>query len=150
MGRRTRARECAVQMLYQWDLTQEPMEQVIESFWRVRSTVEETRRLAERLARGAHERVEEIDAVIAATLTRWRIERLAAVDKCILRVAAYELLAEPETPAAVILDEAVDIARRFGEADSPPFVNGVLDAVRRTVRGPESERAHLEGGGRRR
>jgi N utilization substance protein B len=150
MGRRTRARECAVQMLYQWDLTQEPMEGVIESFWRVRSTVEETRRLAERLARGARERIEEIDAAIAAALTHWRMDRLAAVDKCILRVATYELLAERETPAAVVLDEAIDMARRFGEADSPPFVNGVLDAVRRAVRGGSEVGGSPAGGGRRR
>jgi N utilization substance protein B len=150
MGRRTRARECAVQMLYQWDLTQEPMEGVIESFWRVRSTVEETRRLAERLARGTRERIEEIDAAIAAALTHWRMDRLAAVDKCILRVATYELMAERETPAAVVLDEAIDMARRFGEADSPPFVNGVLDAVRRAVRGGSEVGGSPAGGGRRR
>jgi N utilization substance protein B len=139
-----------MQMLYQWDVAREPIAGVMESFWRVRSTVEETRRMAERLARGASERIEEIDAAIAQVLIHWRLERVAAVDKNILRIAAYELLAERGTPAAVVLNEAVEMARRFGEADSPPFVNGVLDALRRQVRGGGSAvegRAEREDGG---
>jgi N utilization substance protein B len=111
------------------------MDRVAESFWRVRSTTDETRGMAERLARGAQERVAALDEAIAAAATNWRIERIAAVDLSIMRIAVYELVAEPRTPSAVILDEAVEMARRFGEADSPAFVNGVLDQVMRTVRG---------------
>jgi N utilization substance protein B len=133
-------------MLYQWDATHEPIARVMEDFWHVRSTVEETRQMAERLALGAHSRIQEIDAAIAAALTHWRIERLAAVDKSILRLATYELMAERWTPVAVVLDEAIDLARRFGEADSPPFVNGVLDAVRRQVRQPNGEDGGVEKG----
>ena len=122
-------------MLYQWASTRDPMDRVVESFWRVRSTTDETRAMAERLARGAQERVAALDEAIAAAATNWRIERIAAVDLSIMRIAVYELVAEPRTPSAVILDEAVEMARRFGEADSPAFVNGVLDQVMRTVRG---------------
>jgi len=121
-------------MLYQWAHAGEPMAQVAEAFWSVRSAAPETRALAERLARGAQQRVEALDAAIAAAATNWRLERIAAVDLSIMRIAAYELLDEPETPSAVIIDEAVEMARRFGEADSPAFVNGVLDSVMRTVR----------------
>ena len=137
MGKRTKARECAVQMLYQWESTREPIDRVAGLFWKVRTTTDETRAAAERLARGAHREVETLDAAIAAALTNWRFDRVAAVDRNILRVAAYELAHEPATPSAVIIDEAVEMAKRFGEADSPAFVNGVLDAVRRAVRKDE-------------
>ena len=134
MGKRTKARECAVQMLYQWESTQEPMERVAGLFWKVRSTTDETRARAETLARGAQRDVAALDAAITSALTNWRFDRVAAVDRNILRIATYELKHEPQTPSAVIIDEAVEMAKRFGEADSPAFVNGVLDAVRRAVR----------------
>jgi N utilization substance protein B len=135
MGRRTKARECAFQLLYQWQITGDPMAAVIEAFWRLRSGTEVMRSMAERLARGAQARVGELDRVIAEAASNWRLDRIAPVDRTILRLGAYELLAEPQTPCAVVLDEAVEMAKRFGEADSPAFVNGVLDAVRRRVRG---------------
>ena len=135
MGRRTKARECALQMLYQWEITREPMDKVAESFWRVRTTTDETRARAERLARGAQEQIATIDEAIASVSAHWRLERLAAVDLCILRLGTYELMMERATPPAVILDEAVEMAKRFGEAETPAFVNGILDAIMRQVRG---------------
>jgi N utilization substance protein B len=141
MGMRTKARECAFQMLYQWDITREPMDRVAGLFWQVRTSTPETQAMAERLARGGQAEVARLDEAISAASTNWRFERIAAVDRNILRIAAYELMKEPQTPSSVIIDEAVEMAKRFGEADSPPFVNGVLDAVMRKVRGPE-------GGGR--
>jgi transcription antitermination protein NusB len=134
MGRRTKARECAFQLLYQWEITGEAMETVIERFWRLRSGMPPMRAMAERLARGAQARVAELDEAIGAAATHWRLDRIATVDRTILRLGAYELVAEAETPSAVVLDEAVELAKRFGEADSPAFVNGVLDAIRRRVR----------------
>jgi transcription antitermination protein NusB len=135
VGRRTKARECAFQMLYQWDLSGEPMDRVMEAFWRVRSTTAETRALAERLAAGAQASAAESDAAIAAAATNWRFDRIAPIDRTILRLGTYELTKETATPTAVVLDEAVELAKRFGEADSAAFVNGVLDAIRRRVRG---------------
>ena len=134
MGRRTKARECAFQMLYQWDATRASMEQVERDYWRLRSTTDETRARAEGLARGTAALVAEIDEAIKAAATNWRFERIAAVDRTVLRLGAYELMKEAETPAPVIIDEAVELAKRFGEADSHAFVNGVLDAIRRKVR----------------
>jgi N utilization substance protein B len=130
VGKRTRARECAFQMLYQWDIGKEPMDLVTDAFWKVRSTTDETRAAAERLARGAQAHAEAIDAAIAGVTTNWKLERIASVDLNILRIGAYELMWEPKTPAAVVLDEAVEMAKRFGEEGSPAFVNGVLDAIR--------------------
>lgn len=135
MGRRTKARECAFQLLYQWEITGEPMGAVLEGFWRLRSGTPQVRAMAERLAVGAQARVGELDASIAEAATHWRLDRIAPVDRTILRLGAYELVAEAGTPAAVVLDEAVELAKRFGEEDSPAFVNGVLDAIRRRVRG---------------
>jgi len=134
MGRRTKARECAFQLLYQREITDEAMDAAIDGFWRLRSGTPAMRAMAERLAKGAHSRVAELDEAIAAAATHWRLDRIATVDRTILRLGAYELVAEAETPSAVVLDEAVELAKRFGEADSPAFVNGVLDAIRRRVR----------------
>ena len=85
MGRRTKARECAFQMLYQWEITGLEMEKVIESFWSVRRTTSPTRAMADRLATGARSRVEEIDSAIAEAASNWRLDRIAPVDRTILR-----------------------------------------------------------------
>jgi N utilization substance protein B len=124
-------------MLYQWDLTREPMDEVTASFWRVRTSTEATKAMAERLARGAQANAARLDGLIAEAATNWRFDRIAAVDRNLLRLGAYELDMERDTPPSVVIDEAVEIAKRFGEADSPSFVNGVLDAVRRMVRAEE-------------
>jgi N utilization substance protein B len=135
MGKRTKARECAMQMLYQWDITREPMDRVAGLFWKVRTSTDQTRELAERLARGAQHELAQLDEAIAKASTNWRFERIAGVDRNILRIGVYELMKEPGTPSSVIIDEAVELAKRFSEAESPPFVNGVLDAVKAAVRG---------------
>jgi N utilization substance protein B len=121
-------------MLYQWQRSGEPVETVAEGFWRVRSTTDETRAMAERLFTGTVLHAEAIDAAIVSTLVNWRFDRVADVDKAVLRLGAYELMQEPQTPVAVIIDEAIELAKRFSEADSPSFVNGVLDALGKKVR----------------
>ena len=121
-------------MLYQWEATRDPMSVVADGFWRVRTTTDETRAMAERLASGTRAHLEALDEAITAAARNWRFDRIASVDKSILRLGAYELFNEPQTPAAVVIDEAIEMAKRFGEADSPAFVNGVLDAIRRKAR----------------
>ena len=121
-------------MLYQWEATRDPMSVVAEGFWRVRTTTDETRAMAERLASGTQAHLAALDEAITAAARNWRFDRIASVDKSILRLGAYELFNEPQTPAAVVIDEAIEMAKRFGEADSPAFVNGVLDAIRRKAR----------------
>ena len=147
MGRRTKARECAFQMLYQHELTRDPMPEVVAAFWRIRRTTDPARHLAEALALGAQARLEELDARIASHAAHWRLERIAVVERTVLRLAAYELL-HTQTPPAVVIDEAVELAKRFGEADSPGFVNGILDAVMRsTGRLPKDEDGARAGEG---
>jgi N utilization substance protein B len=135
VGRRTKARECAFQILYQWQVTGERIEAVVASFWKVRSATPEARALAERLARGAQSKADALDAEIAQAATNWRLERIAPIDRTILRLGAYELADEAATPAAVVIDEAVELAKRFGDEGSPAFVNGLLDAIRKKLRG---------------
>jgi N utilization substance protein B len=122
-------------MLYQREMTGEPIAEVEKAYFRLRTAAETTAEAARRLARGTESHEDAIDSLIQKVLKNWRFDRVAAVDRNILRLATYELLEQKETPAAVILDEAVEMAKRFGEADSGPFVNGVLDAVNRAVRG---------------
>jgi N utilization substance protein B len=135
MGKRTKARECALQMLYQWDLTREPLEKVAGLFWSVRTSTDETRARAEALLRGCQSHLEGLDQEIAQAARNWRFDRIAAIDRNILRLGAYELMHEKDTPASVVIDEAIELAKRFAESDSPAFVNGVLDAIKTRVRG---------------
>jgi N utilization substance protein B len=149
MGKRTKARECALQMLYQWDITREPMDRVAGLFWQVRTSTDETRAAAERLARGAQGELARLDEEITRASHNWRFDRIAAIDKNILRLAVYELIREPATPSSVVIDEAVELAKRFSEVDSPSFVNGVLDAIKARVRGEAAGQARLRTGRRR-
>jgi N utilization substance protein B len=147
MGRRSKARECAFQMLYQHELTGEAMTEVVDGFWRIRHTTEPARRLAESLARGAQAHLAELDAGIASHAAHWRLDRIATIERTLLRLAAYELL-HTDTPPAVVIDEAVELAKRFGEAESPSFVNGILDAVMRSAgKAPAAEEAGGRGKG---
>lgn len=128
-------------MLYQAELSDDSVDTALAAFWRVRTATPDGRRITERLARGAWVEKETLDALIARVARAWRIERLAAIDRNILRLGAYELRHE-DTPTAVVLDEAIRMARRFGDAESPAFVNGVLDAIAHETRsGGDGRRA---------
>ena len=122
-------------MLYQSEVGKREMEAVAGAFWQVRTATPATREAAERLAYGAFREREAIDELIEGASQNWRLERLAAVDRNLLRLSVYELMHEPRVPTAVVIDEAVEIAKRFGAEQSAGFVNGVLDAVAREVRG---------------
>lgn len=133
---RRRAREAAVQMLYQWEIGRTPINEVLESFWRYRDAAEETlpeaqQALAESLAAGVTGQLGNIDPVIGEAAEHWRLERMNVLDRLILRIAVYELLYHPDTPARVIINEALELARTFSNDDAVRFVNGVLDAIRR-------------------
>ena len=135
MGSRRKGREYALQMLYQADAAGTAIGEAAAQFWSDREAPIDVRRFAERLARGTWARREEIDLLLAQSLEHWRLERLAIVDRNILRMAVFEMLAEPETPPIVVIDEAIEVARRFGGEDSWQFVNGILDAVRKRLEG---------------
>ncbi len=124
------AREYALQMLYQAEASGAPIAEVVAVFWRDLNVDPDVRRYAERLAAGATAARLEIDTHLAGCLENWRLERLALVDRNVLRLAVYEFLYEPETPPIVVIDEAIEVAKKFGGEDSGQFVNGILDALR--------------------
>lgn len=127
MGTRRRARELALQLLYQFELTDAAPEEMQSEFEEWRNASENVREFADTLLRGTLARLGEIDEELGHQTTHWRLERLAAVDRNILRLAMYELIYEADTPHAVVIDEAIEIAKKYGAKDSGRFVNGVLD-----------------------
>ncbi|MFH1177131.1 MAG: transcription antitermination factor NusB [Acidobacteriota bacterium] len=127
MGVRRRGRELALQILYQNELAGTDVEQIFASFDELAEAPEIAREFAINLVRGVVERREQIDGHLGGQADHWRLVRMAAVDRNILRLALFELLFEPDTPPAVVIDEAVEIAKRFGSERSSKFVNGVLD-----------------------
>jgi N utilization substance protein B len=135
---RHRARRQALQLLFQWDLRRTPVEEIMRGYYESLLVSDETfgrprpDEFAERLLRGVIEELPEIDERIARNAAHWRLERMPVVDRNILRIAVYEML-RTDTPAAVIIDEALELARRFSGEESVHFVNGVLDAVRREL-----------------
>jgi N utilization substance protein B len=141
MGRRHRAREIALQILYQMDMTGEPVESALAAYARGRRLPADVVAFAERLVRGAGARRAEIDVLIARSAEHWRLERMPVVDRNLLRLATFELLQGADAPPAVVIDEAIELAKRFGDADSPAFVNGVLDDVRRRIEAGEAAAA---------
>ena len=139
MGTRRKSRELALQMLFQAEMGRQPPEEVRRTFWRGREEVEpDTQGFANDLFRVACERSAEIDKRIEAHAEHWRMDRMAAVDRNILRAAVAELLAFSSTPRAVVINEALEIARKFSSPESVQFINGVLDSV-----GKELEAAGL-------
>ena len=134
MGTRRKSRELAMQMLFQGDLGKQTPEEVRALFWPSRDDVDaETRGFAEELYRVATERRAEIDALIETHAQNWRLERMAVVDRNLLRAAVAELLGCPNTPAAIVINESLEIARHYGAPESVQFLNGVLDAIARSV-----------------
>jgi len=131
LGKRRRARECALQMLFQIDLIGVEPAEVYAQFWKAHDAEEDVRTFSQELVDGVYAVREQLDAKIAEAAERWRIERMAVVDRNVLRMALYEMNRQPQTPAAVVIDEAIEVARRFGSEESAKFVNGVLDALRR-------------------
>ena len=134
MGTRRKSRELAMQMLFQGDLGKQTPDEVRSLFWPSRDDVDgETRGFAEDLYRIASERQQEIDALIEEHAQNWRLERMAVVDRNLLRAAVAELLGYPNTPAAIVINESLEIARRYAAPESVQFLNGVLDAIARSV-----------------
>jgi len=127
VGMRRQARELALQMLYQHELTRTAPEEIQRHFEGWRNATESVSKFADSLLQGTLDHMGEIDEELGRQTAHWRLERLATVDRNILRLALYELLFEPETPHAVVIDEAIEIAKRFGAEESARFVNGVLD-----------------------
>lgn len=135
---RHRARETALQMLYQWEVGRTSVSDVLRTFWLHQESEEaglsdELRAFAVRLATGVTDTVGDIDPAIVESAEHWRLERMNVVDRLILRLAIYEFLHEADTPSRVIINEALELARTFSGDDSVRFINGILDAIRRRL-----------------
>jgi len=127
MGTRRRARELALQLLYQHEHTGADLEVMQTDFDEWKNATDSVRAFADHLLRGTLDHLEELDEQLEQQTAHWRLERLAAVDRNILRLAMFELLYDSDTPRAVVIDEAIEIAKKFGAEESGRFVNGVLD-----------------------
>ncbi len=133
MGYRRQSRELALQFLYGYELNRQEREEALQQFRRQARLPESSRRFAEELIVGVLDRREEIDRLIDSHSQNWNIDRLALVDKQILRLALYELYWREDIPAPVTINEAVEIAKKFSTPQSGQFVNGILDRVREEI-----------------
>lgn len=128
MGTRRKGRELALQMLYQWDVTRQPLGEIFESIEGLARGGTDAGAFARHLVEGTVHRLEQIDALLAEHSERWKLERMSAVDRNILRLAVFEVL-ERRAPKNVVINEALEVAKRFSSPEAVEFVNGVLDAV---------------------
>jgi N utilization substance protein B len=129
MGVRRRSRENALKMLYAREVGKHPVDEVIATFWELFEDPDDSREFADQLVRGTVAHLEEIDRAIGEVSIHWKISRMAHVDRNILRMAAFELLHVDEVPKRVTLNEAIEIAKRYGAEDSWAFINGILDKL---------------------
>jgi N utilization substance protein B len=135
MGSRRKARECALQMLFAADVAGTRADELARTFWSELADGEvepQARDFATRLALGTLAHLEEVDERIRSRAEHWRINRMALVDRNVLRLAVYEFLHEP-TPRTVAINEALEIARRFSTYEATQFINGILDAIKRDL-----------------
>jgi N utilization substance protein B len=130
MGKRRKARELALMLLYELDFRPGDLSAVLREFWRDRAAPPDVRAFAEALVRGTAERCAELDGVIQTNAAHWSLARIAPVERNILRLAAYELLYRDDIPERVAINEAIELAKLYGSEESGAFVNGILDQIR--------------------
>lgn len=136
---RHRARESALQVLYQWEVGKVDVPRAADTFFTLQwadpgPPSDDLREFAETLAIDTVARLDAIDGLVAETAHHWRPERLAVIDRLILRMAVCELLRDPATPHAIVIDEALELARTFSTEEAVKFINGMLDAIRKKLR----------------
>ncbi len=129
MGARRKARELALQMLFQYDMSGNEPDMIVTTFEDLQKSKPNTREFATRIFHGTVEHIKEIDEIIQQQAENWRLSRMAVVDRNIIRMSVYEFLHESDTPKLVIIDEAIEIAKRFGTQKSSQFINGILDGI---------------------
>ncbi len=129
MGARRKARELVLQMLYQHDMSGNAPDMIVDTFDDLQKSKPNTRDFATKIFRGTVDNLSEIDGMIQAQADNWRLSRMAVVDRNIIRMSIYELLHEAGTPKLVVIDEAIEIAKKFGTEKSSQFINGILDGI---------------------
>jgi N utilization substance protein B len=132
MSLRSKSREYAMQMLFQWDMSQQEPAKLESEFWKSAKAADNTRKFANELFEGAAQNAPALDEIIGKYAQNWKLDRLAVIDRAILRLAIHELQAT-KTPAKVVMNEAVELAKKFSGDESAPFVNGILDAVHKSL-----------------
>lgn len=136
MGARRKARECALQMLFSYDVSRPEVADLVSNYWEeLAEAADEVRLFANELVIGTVSHLDEIDERIRVRTEHWRIPRMAIVDRNLLRMAVFEFLFQPTTPKTVAINEALEIARRFSTSEATQFVNGILDAIKRDLEG---------------
>ncbi len=133
MGKRRKARESALQILFQLEFNAADPEDVIRGFWEHQKAGDDVKEYAAWLVRGIREGQEEVDGAIQAASEHWRIPRMAVVDRNILRIAVFEMLRSKTLVPAIVINEAIEIAKRYSGEEASLFINGILDAVRKTL-----------------
>jgi N utilization substance protein B len=129
MGARRKARELALQMLFQHDMSGNATDMIIDTFEELQKSKPNTREFATKIFRGTVEHMPSIDEMIQNQAENWRLSRMAAVDRNIIRMSIYEFMHENDTPKLVIIDEAIEIAKKYGTQKSSQFINGILDGI---------------------
>lgn len=130
MRKRTLGRECALKILYRIEIARDSVESSINDFWSRETHDEEVENFANFLVKGTAKNLSRIDDIISKYATNWEIKRMAVIDKNILRMAAFELLYMDGIPPKVSINEAIEMAKRYGDVDSGKFVNGILDKIK--------------------
>ncbi len=131
MRKRTLARECALKILYRIEISKDSMESSIEDFWVREKGSEEVKDFANSLVKGTQKNLSRINEVISQHAENWEIKRMAVIDKNVLRLGTFELLYMDEIPPKVSINEAIELAKKYGDVDSGKFVNGILDKIRK-------------------
>jgi len=131
MRKRTQGREYALQILYQIDITKDPEDRILADFWKGLEAEPEVSDFAAKLVTGTVRNMNKIDEVISKYASNWKLSRMAVIDRNVLRMATYELLFCDDIPPKVSINEAVDLAKKFGDTESGKFVNGILDKIKK-------------------
>ena len=132
MRKRTQAREFALIILYQKEITRFEMQAVVDAFWLEEKSDAEIREFAERLVFGVYQNIDDVDEKVSSYATNWQLKRMAVIDRNILRLGLYELLYADDIPPKVTINEAVELAKKYGDVESSNFVNGILDKIHKT------------------
>jgi transcription antitermination factor NusB len=134
MRKRTKSRECALQVLYAIDIRKADQQEIAQRYWKDNKVEDNIRKFAQQLIVGTLDKMANIDVLISKYADNWRIERMAVIDRNIIRMATYELLYANDIPPKVAINEAVELAKKFGDDESGRFVNGVLDKINKIER----------------
>ncbi len=137
MGSRRKSREVALQVLYLWEISSGDVERAVKHFWREGELDEKVSQFALELIHGTIANSEKLDKLLESSSENWRLDRMAIIDRNVMRMAVYEFLFMSDTPAKVVINEAIEIVKRFSTSESTQFVNGLLDNIRKKIESGE-------------